>query len=152
MVKKSSIRNFLLNCACAAVNSVLTVILTVLTVNSYGNGENPAKFLDICILKLLMHYFNKRLKPTTACVNNIRTKNTSGTGIEQINCRFVGAMFVFLQSLCARCFASARARAKQLWSATLKRYPLVKCYLKRISWTLILFNCHLPFLVKLLLQ
>ena len=23
-------------------------------------------------------------------------------GIEQINCRFIGAMFVFMQSLCAR--------------------------------------------------
>ena len=48
-------------------------------------------------------------------------KNTCRTGQEQINCLFIGAMLVYLQSLCRRCLASARVRAKKNkpFSATL---------------------------------
>ena len=65
-----------------------------------------------------MYYSNKRLKPTTACVI-VRRKNTYGTGIEQINCRFTGAMFVFASFKCARYLALARTRTSKLCSATL---------------------------------
>ena len=36
-----------------------------------------------------------------------------GTGIEQINCCFISAVFAFLQSLRERCLTSARVRAQK---------------------------------------
>ena len=47
-----------------------------------------------------MYYSNKLLKPTTACVIVRIKKNPHGTGIEQINCRFIRAMFFFKSAPC----------------------------------------------------
>ena len=92
MVKKSSIRNFLFNCA--AFNWALTANAKICKI--------PGFFLS---WNFLMYNSNKGLKPITACVI-LRRKKTYGTVIKQINCRFIGAMFVcllfFFCNLCAR--------------------------------------------------
>ena len=67
-----------------------------------------------------MYYSNKGLKPTTACVI-VRRKKRHVTGIEQINCRFIGNMFVFFAifvRVLPRISTSAR---KTLCSATLSK-------------------------------
>ena len=57
-----------------------------------------------------MYYSNKPLKPTTVCV--IVRKNTYGTCIKQVNCRFIGAMFDILQG-CARAASHQHERAQK---------------------------------------
>ena len=94
MVKKSSICNFLFGCACAAFN----------------HGKYPIKILDFFNLEIL-YYSNKRLEPATACVI-VGSKNTHGTGIEQINCRFIVAMFDFC-NLCARAASHHHERGQK---------------------------------------
>ena len=58
-----------------------------------------------------MYYSNKLLKPSTACYYK-KEKITYGTGIEQINCRFIDAMFVFC-NLCASAASYQHERAQK---------------------------------------
>ena len=58
-----------------------------------------------------MYYSKKGLKPKTACVM-VRRKSRYGTGIEQINCPFIDAMFVFC-NLCARAASHPHERAQK---------------------------------------
>ena len=70
----------------------------------------------------LMYYSNKRLNPTTAFVI-VRRNNTYGTGIEQTNCPFIGAMFVvvFLFAIFVRALPRISTSArKKLCSAALR--------------------------------
>ena len=61
---------------------------------SHSHGENPSDFQDFCILK----HSNELFKQTTKAYNIVckkEKKNRYGTGVEQINCRLLGAVFVF---------------------------------------------------------
>ena len=78
--------HFLFNCECAAFNWVLL------------------DFLDTT-RNFLMHYFNKVLKPATAC-SSLRRKLTHGTGIEQIHRRYIDPTYV-------SCNLSVRASSHQ---------------------------------------
>lgn len=70
----------------------------------------------------LMYYSNKRLKPTTACTI-LRRNLSHGTRKEQINRRFIDAMFVFC-NLSARATSNQHERTqKKLCSATLRDEP-----------------------------
>ena len=100
MVKNSSIRNFLFNCTCAAFNCVLTAMAKILQ-NSW----------IVCILKLSNVLFCQTIK-TYNSVCYYKKVKTHGTGIEQINCCFISAMFVFC-SLCARVALHQPERAQK---------------------------------------
>ena len=84
MAKKSSIRNFLFNCA--AFNWVLTATAKI--------RHNSWIFAS---LNFLMYYSNKRLKPTTSFVI-IRRKKRISNSIEPINLSLYQCHVRFLQS------------------------------------------------------
>ena len=100
MVKNSSIRNSLFNCACTAFSWVLAAMAKILQ-NSW----------IVCILKLSNVLFCQTIK-TYNSVCYYKKVKTHGTGIEQINCRFNSAMFVFC-SLCAHVASHQHERAQK---------------------------------------
>ena len=68
---------------------------------SHIHSKNPAKFLDSLHHETLlyMYYSNKQLKLKNS-VYNCKKKHIWNTGIEQINCHFISAMFGFFFFFC----------------------------------------------------
>ena len=88
---------------------------------SHSYGENPANSWIFCILKLSNVLFQQTTKTYDTMYYCKREGNAYGTGKEQINCRFIGAMFVcfFVILVCALPCISMSAHTKELCSATL---------------------------------
>ena len=89
--KKSSIRNF------------VQLRMRCIQLGSHSHGKNPAKFLDFLHLETILCTILTNDYNLQQRVLLLEGKYTYGKGIEQINCRSIGALFdifaIFVRAL-----------------------------------------------------